>query len=158
MVKDDQDVQEGWQQLCKLVEETIPDLIPEHGYPEIIDTSGGAPTNTSTALKIPDPVPEPLLFAGKSILSIEKLLQYYVKDVVNTFTVAQLSFIFALSSNFIRTRHFALKAPATPPLHLALFVDRIRWDGGPTGLAVKREGWMFLNHYSITFNHFNSVL
>ena len=36
MVKDDQDVQEGWQQLCKLVEETIPGLIPEHGYPKLL--------------------------------------------------------------------------------------------------------------------------
>ena len=84
MEKGDQDVQEGWQQLCKLVEETIPGLIPEHGYPETIDTSDGAPMNTSTVLKIPDPVPELLLLGGKSILSMEKLLRYYVKDVVNT--------------------------------------------------------------------------
>ena len=82
--QNDQDVQEGWCQLCKLVEETIPGLIPEHGFPEIIDTSGRAPTNTSTVLKIPEPVPELLLLWEKSILSMEKLLRYYVKDVVNT--------------------------------------------------------------------------
>ena len=39
----------------------------------------------------------------------------------------------------IRTRHFALKVPATPPVHLTMFVDKITWNGGPTGLAVKRE-------------------
>ena len=94
MVKDDQDVREGWQKLCTLVEETIPGLIPEHGYPEIIDTSGGAPTNTSTVLKIPDPVPEPLLIA-ENLVSLDKLLQCAVNDVVNTSTVTQLSFIFA---------------------------------------------------------------
>ena len=97
----DQDVQEGWCQLCKLVEETIRGLIPEHGFPEIIDTSGRAPTNTSTVLKIPEPVPELLLLGEKSILSMEKLLQYYVKDVVNPSIVTQLSFLFALSSNYL---------------------------------------------------------
>ena len=111
MEKGDQDVQEGWQQLCKLVEETIPGLIPEHGYPETIETSGGAPMNTSTVLKIPNPVPEPLLFAEKSILSMEKLLQYYVNDVVNTSIVTQLSFIFALSSNFHSDPTLCVKGP-----------------------------------------------
>jgi len=111
MEKGDQDVQEGWTQLCKLVEETIPGLIPEHGYPETIDTSGGAPMNTSTVLYVPDPVPEPLLFGEKSILSVEKLLQYYVKDVVNTSIVTQLSFIFALSSNFHSDPTLCVKGP-----------------------------------------------
>jgi hypothetical protein len=99
MVKDDQDVQEGWQKLCTLVQETMLGLIPEHGYSEIIDTGSGAPTNTSTVLRIPDPVPESLLFREEEV-SLEKLLLCCVHDVVNTSTVTQLSLFFALTIIF----------------------------------------------------------
>ncbi len=105
MLKNDQDVQEGWQELCTLVQETNLGLIPEHGYPEIIDTSGGAPTNTSTVLRISDPVPESLLFREGEV-SFEKLLLCCVHDVVNTSTVTQLSlFFFALSIIFSFMRY-----------------------------------------------------
>ncbi len=82
-----------------LVDKVIPGLIPEHGYPETVNTSGGEPTNTSTTIKIPDPVPESLLFQGEEV-SMEKLLLHCVTDVVNTSTVTQLSLLFALSDIF----------------------------------------------------------
>ena len=83
MQQDDQDVQEGWQMLVSLVEKVIPGLIPEHGYPENVDTSGREPTNTNSEIRIPEPVPESLLFQEEEV-SLEKLLQHCVTDVVNT--------------------------------------------------------------------------
>ena len=71
MLENDQDVQEGWQILVSLVDKVIPGLTPEHGHPEMKDTSGGEPTNTSTGIKIPDPVPESLLFQEEEV-SLEK--------------------------------------------------------------------------------------
>ena len=83
MQQDDQDVQEGWQILVSLVDKVIPGLIPEHGYPENVDTSGREPTNTNSEIRIPEPVPESLLFQEEEV-SLEKLLQHCVTDVVNT--------------------------------------------------------------------------
>ena len=83
MQQDDQDVQEGWQILVSLVDKVIPGLIPEHGDPENVDTSGREPTNTNSEIRIPEPVPESLLFREEEV-SLEKLLQHCVTDVVNT--------------------------------------------------------------------------
>jgi hypothetical protein len=82
MLENDQDVQKGWQILVSLVDKVIPGLIPEHGYPEIV-TSSGDPTNTSTGIRIPEHVPESLLFQEEEV-SLEKLLIHCADDVVNT--------------------------------------------------------------------------
>ena len=99
MQQDDQDVQEGWQILVSLVDKVIPGLIPEHGYPENVDTSGREPTNTNSEIRIPEPVPESLLFQEEEV-SLEKLLLHCVADVVNTSTVTQLSLLLALTDIF----------------------------------------------------------
>ena len=99
MQKFDQDVQEGWQILVSLVDKVIPGLIPEHGYPEYVDTSGREPTNTNSEIRIPEPVPESLLFQEEEV-SLEKLLLHCVADVVNTSTVTQLSLLLALTDIF----------------------------------------------------------
>ena len=99
MQQNDQDVQEGWQILVSLVDKVIPGLIPEHGYPENVDTSGREPTNTNSEIRIPEPVPESLLFQEEEV-SLEKLLLHCVADVVNTSTVTQLSLLLALTDIF----------------------------------------------------------
>ena len=85
--------------LVSLVEIVIPGLIPEHGYPENVDTSGREPTNTNSEIRIPEPVPESLLFQEEEV-SLEKLLLHCVADVVNTSTVTQLSLLLALTDIF----------------------------------------------------------
>ena len=100
MQQNDQDVQEGWQILVSLVDKVIPGLIPEHGYPENVDTSGREPTNTNSEIRIPEPVPESLLFQDSEEVSLEKLLLHCVADVVNTSTVTQLSLLLALTDIF----------------------------------------------------------
>ncbi len=67
----------------------------ETKYTRRRDNTGPDPTNTSTVLKIPDPVPEEPLLIAENLVSLDKLLQCAVNDVVNTSTVTQLSFIFA---------------------------------------------------------------
>ena len=96
MLEDDQDVQEGWQILVSLVDKVIPGLIPKHGYPEIVTSSGGDPTNTSMGIRIPEHIPESLL-SQEDEVSLEKLLIHCADDVVNTFTVTQLSLLLAPS-------------------------------------------------------------
>ena len=143
MLENDQDVQEGWQILVSLVDKVIPGLIPEHGYPEMKDTSGGEPTNTSTGIKIPDPVPESLLFQEEEV-SLEKLLLHCVADVVNTFTITQLSLLLALTVIYFI---HVLQVPVKPPPQLVLFVDRMSWETGTSGVAVKRKVNMRLEPY-----------
>ena len=99
MQQNDQDVQEGWQILVSLVDKVIPGLIPEHGYPENVDTSGREPTNTNSEIRIHEHVPESLLFQEEEV-SLEKLLLHCVADVVNTSTVTQLSLLLALTDIF----------------------------------------------------------
>ena len=72
--------------MVSLVDKVIPGLIPEHGYPEIVTSGGVEPTNTSTGIRIPDPVPESLLFQEEEV-SLEKLLLHCANDVVNTSTI-----------------------------------------------------------------------